>query len=60
MKNTHFELEEFLRSTGTNAMQIEDISFTTLDDFHAQANVHWKAFYRTQDGSADIIVFDVM
>lgn len=50
----------FYRSIGTKAMQIEDISFTTLDDFHAQANVRWKAFYRKEDGSADIIEFDVI
>jgi hypothetical protein len=51
---------EFYRSIGTNAMKIEALTVTPLDDHHAMVKIHWQAFYVKKNGSNLTIDFEVI
>lgn len=49
----------FYKSIGTESMNIESKQVTELDDYHFMVKVRWNSAYRKQDGSPEIIDFDV-
>lgn len=51
---------EFYRSIGTKSMEISGLTVTSLDEFHVQARVFWRAFYIKRDGTTERIDFDVI
>jgi hypothetical protein len=50
----------FYHSIGTQSMNILSTAITQLDDFHWQVKAHWEAAYQKQDGTRDVIPFDVL
>jgi hypothetical protein len=51
---------EFYRSIGTKSMKIASLTIAQLDDYHAQAKIHWEAFYKKKDGEEVLLDFDVI